>query len=332
MINIEALRFLAALWVVAAHSAGYVNHYSGLAIPGNSFFVAGGVGVDLFFVISGFVIGLSQIKNQKKFREFALARLIRIVPAYWLITVATAIVATLAISVGYKSSAFEGISWPWTLASLGFMSQIFYEQGPITYQGWTLEYELFFYACVAIGIWVFRHPRRQLAFGLLLVSIAIAFWDGFSLRAFGFLVGLIVSIVFVHFGHSIILRKLALSIALGGAAIASFYIWGQEASPYSLVSLPICFGFMVLGLAAMPQLKLRVFALLGASSYAVYLIQVLSIPITFTILSTLWGWGQLGPLYFWVVLFVTQLAGILFEIAVDKPIGQRLRNYVSKLK
>ena len=98
------------------------------------------------------------------------------------------------------------------------------------------------------------------------------------------------------------------------------------------VTLPFYFGFVVIGLAAMPQLKSKVFGLLGASSYAVYLIQVLSIPIIFVAVSNLWGWGQLGPIYFWLVLFVTQVAGILYETFVDKPIGRKLRSYVLQVK
>jgi exopolysaccharide production protein ExoZ len=332
MLNIEALRFFAALWVVAAHSAGYVQHYSGLAVPGNWFFVAGGFGVDLFFVISGFVIGLSQIQNRKSFRDFVLARLIRIVPAYWVATLSTALVAVVAISVGYKSAAFEGISWPWAAASLGFISQIFYERGPIVYQGWTLEYELFFYACVALGIWFFRNPRLQLAFGSLVVFLAMVFWSGFSIRALGFLVGVVLSMVFVKFQDYVLLRTLAPVIALCGVVFASFQIWGPERSISVSVSVPIYFGFVVFGLAAMPQLRSKAFGLLGASSYAVYLVQVLSIPLIFAGVSTLWGWGQLGPIYFWIVLLGTQVAGILYETVVDKPIGRKLRSYVSGAK
>jgi len=331
MLNIEALRFFAALWVVAAHSAGYVKHYSGLAVPGNSFFGAGGFGVDLFFVISGFVIGLSQIQNRKGFRDFALARLIRIVPAYWVVTISTALVAVLAISAGFKSEAFEGMSWPWLAASLGFISQFFYDRGPLVYQGWTLEYELFFYACVALGIWLFRNPRIQLGFGLFLVAFAIAFWGGFSIRAVGFLVGLSLSLVFVKFGHHFLLRTLAPIMALGGAALASFQIWGPATSIGDSVSLSIYFGFVVLGLAVMPQLKWKLIGLLGASSYAVYLIQVLTIPIAFAAVSTVWGWGQLGPIYFWMVLLITQVAGIFYEIVIDRPIARKLRKYVAKV-
>ena len=58
ILSLEVLRFIAALWVVAAHTVGFIES-RGVAVPMKGFFQAGGLGVDLFFVLSGFVMTIS---------------------------------------------------------------------------------------------------------------------------------------------------------------------------------------------------------------------------------------------------------------------------------
>ncbi len=86
--GIQALRALAAMAVVVAHTGGEFEEH--LSLPGlMPSFIHGGAGVDLFFVISGFVMVYS---SERLFgqhgapRSFMMRRLIRIVPPYWLLT------------------------------------------------------------------------------------------------------------------------------------------------------------------------------------------------------------------------------------------------------
>src|SRR5690242_21176376 len=73
--SIHFLRFIAA--------TGVVVHHSELLARWN--IVVGSAGVDLFFVISGVVIGLST-PPEMSIREFLVRRFIRIFPLYWLAT------------------------------------------------------------------------------------------------------------------------------------------------------------------------------------------------------------------------------------------------------
>jgi exopolysaccharide production protein ExoZ len=82
VVTIQALRALAALLVLARHVLPWFPEW-------------GSAGVDIFFPISGFVMVLTTYEirsDPKNARRFALRRLIRIVPLYWMATIALLIV------------------------------------------------------------------------------------------------------------------------------------------------------------------------------------------------------------------------------------------------
>lgn len=128
--SLQLLRLVAASLIVLHHS---VREFSGL--PAFSEF-----GVDIFFVISGFII--SHITEYDR-EQFFTRRLIRIVPLYWALTCAVAIIAYAAPQllhnvkwdVSHVIASFLFIPW-WT-ESLQFE--------PMLPMGWTLNYELWFY-------------------------------------------------------------------------------------------------------------------------------------------------------------------------------------------
>jgi exopolysaccharide production protein ExoZ len=86
--GIQALRALAASAVLVAHTGGEFEQHLSLhgLMPS---FANGGAGVDLFFVISGFVMVYSSerlFNRPHSFRTFLTRRIIRIVPLYWTMT------------------------------------------------------------------------------------------------------------------------------------------------------------------------------------------------------------------------------------------------------
>jgi peptidoglycan/LPS O-acetylase OafA/YrhL len=92
--SIQMLRAIAALFVVSMREQFYFSDYAKLVhvpLPAMSswynFMTIGGMGVDLFFVISGFIMAYLAAKNPKQtLREFFWRRITRIVPLYWLVT------------------------------------------------------------------------------------------------------------------------------------------------------------------------------------------------------------------------------------------------------
>ena len=95
--SIQVLRGICALLVVWAHSYGSVNDlYPGL---GTELFSFGFVGVDIFFIISGFIIAyVTQSKREQHSLTFLVKRFFRVVPLAWLAII------TFGFTSGYSLS------------------------------------------------------------------------------------------------------------------------------------------------------------------------------------------------------------------------------------
>src|SRR5713226_9625637 len=94
LIYIQVLRFLAAIAVVAFHALGVAP--DGFKVPESAISFAlsyGGRGVDLFFVISGFIIFYATHCANLTPAEFLRRRVERIVPLYFIVIFAVTILA-----------------------------------------------------------------------------------------------------------------------------------------------------------------------------------------------------------------------------------------------
>lgn len=149
--TLQLLRGLAAFLIALRHSFHEVftiGEWQNFKVPDYPFVI----GVDVFFVLSGFVMVYT---SQGKFgqpgyiAEFIKKRIIRIVPVYWFYTFLLAAVALLVPQV-LGTAEFE---IPHFLMSLFFIPHINPGDGgwqPILANGWTLNYEMYFYLVFAI--------------------------------------------------------------------------------------------------------------------------------------------------------------------------------------
>jgi len=166
--NVQALRAIAALMVVVVHAYAVESTY----LPGRPwttpFHILGTYGVDLFFVISGLVMLVSTADwfgESAAPRRFLTRRATRIYPPYWIVTALVLVVYVIAPSVtGAHRSARPEI-----LASFLALPQ----QGePLLVVGWTLSYELVFYAVFALAL-RFRRRFLPLVTAVWLLSIVL---------------------------------------------------------------------------------------------------------------------------------------------------------------
>jgi peptidoglycan/LPS O-acetylase OafA/YrhL len=164
LFNIQVLRAIAALLVIHAHAAG---------LTGLSLGWAGGAnGVDLFFVISGFIIAYVASLDAG---QFMTRRLVRIVPIYWSSTIALYLAVVLLPRMFHTTSS-DPVLLVRSLAFLPTASGVHTEDGiphPTLSGGWTLNYEMYFYALFAIALAVSRPRATQLAVALLLAVLAV---------------------------------------------------------------------------------------------------------------------------------------------------------------
>jgi peptidoglycan/LPS O-acetylase OafA/YrhL len=151
--GLQVLRALAALAVVVFHC-----HWTGIA----SF------GVELFFVISGFVICHAAAQNPQR---FLAKRVARVVPLYWLATLgvfAIALIAPAQVSATHPTMANllrSLLFWPFVREDGADM--------PLLFLGWTLNYEAFFYGVFALCLAVSARLAPWLALCLLIAIAAL---------------------------------------------------------------------------------------------------------------------------------------------------------------
>lgn len=152
--GIQLLRAIAALAVVFFHCHFY--HIE-----------TGTFGVDIFFIISGFII--AYMVNQTT-RHFMIKRIIRVAPLYVLATFLT--VALVLIEPQWFNHAI--VNAEALIKSLLYIPYRIRESGPILSSGWTLNDEMFFYGAMFLCIMLVR--RKELlvpACAALLISLLI---------------------------------------------------------------------------------------------------------------------------------------------------------------
>lgn len=163
LVQLQYLRAIAALMVVYFHAILQLAKVNP-AIDATSF-IYGETGVDIFFVLSGFVMWLTTSGRNMTPVDFARKRVKRIVPLYWLATLFSAAVALIAPSL-LKSTAFD---LPHLMASLLFVPWINPVDptmiAPLIVPGWTLNYEMFFYFVFALLLPIREDYRLPALFG-----------------------------------------------------------------------------------------------------------------------------------------------------------------------
>ena len=153
--GVQVLRAVAALGVLTSHTIHEMATYYRGSVAAEKF-VIGTAGVDLFFVISGFVMVYASrtlFGQRGAPRVFFLRRLARIAPLYWGTT--AFLIVYHAIRVPDRAlldnppaailTSFLFYPWQYPNGPPG-------EMAPIHGLGWTLNYEMFFYALFAVAI------------------------------------------------------------------------------------------------------------------------------------------------------------------------------------
>ncbi|CUH61443.1 acyltransferase family protein [Thalassobacter stenotrophicus] len=184
--EIDGLRFFAILPVVLDHAwwtyrANVGDPGFALESPLGRVFSAGELGVQLFFVISGYVLGLGFFRAAKERRGVGLGRyfvrrLRRLEPPFILIMT---IFFVLLVASG-RFGLFDGLGH--YLASITYLHGLIYlEPSPINTVTWSLEVELQFYVLAPALYAIYRlEPRlaQTLFAGGMLVFIATAYLVG----------------------------------------------------------------------------------------------------------------------------------------------------------
>ncbi len=253
--------------------------------PLSEFFLHRGMfGVDVFFVISGFIMVFTVATREYAVRRFLANRFARIAPAYWF---ATLLLIGLAALLPRR---FITLQWtPSSLAeSLAFLPPSHGKFFPVLSVGWTLNLEAFFYAALGVCL-LFGRRVGPIACAALLFVLPLTWppeWPFAVVLAsphlHRFVAGMLVGYAFLHGGG---VRRF-----LGQRPYASLAVF---AIPLVLLQLPAVraalgsvdgiSGVLVLlsALSLEPMIRrwhprvLRPLAHLGDVSYSTYLLHVI---------------------------------------------------------
>jgi exopolysaccharide production protein ExoZ len=141
--GIEACRGVAATAVVFYHAARHLNKVYGVPAL-MSVFQFGHAGVDLFFVVSGFIIlfvHYGDIGRPERLGRYLGRRFTRIMPTYW---VALALTLLLSLGGGHEFPPLFDVAWSASLLPS--------HDEPLLGVAWTLQYEIVFYAVFCLLI------------------------------------------------------------------------------------------------------------------------------------------------------------------------------------
>ena len=267
--NVQALRAFAAINVVILHVIFNAEIYDNAVVFFRFLKGWGGSGVDLFFVISGFVMVYIQWLKNKPPSAFFKDRLTRIVPNYWLFSLLIGALMMLAPKLFNKKVFSIG----WLLCSLLFSSQLMGYAEPIIFVGWTIEYEMFFYLFFAISLFfnsIFKSFLTSTV--LILISIFVFKMDPIMLE---FTFGMIIGQLYITKNTSA--QAAQKSLILGGIFfLLSILMKDSGVSRVVIYGLPS--ALIVFGCVNMAQMKDNIFTKIGDASYSIYLVQVFTIP------------------------------------------------------
>jgi hypothetical protein len=243
--NVQALRAFAALMVVGVHlplQEGRIFGQGALLGWLNS---AGAIGVDLFFVISGFIMVTTTWEAFGRggaASAFLMRRILRIYPFY---------LVTFSLQLMLAGAAPWALHWapqtPWEL--FASFTLIPHDQDPVMVVAWSLQFEVYFYLCFALAL---RYARTNL-------PVFVALWGALTLAAAA------LSVAFPNVPLRFVGSPLTFEFLMG-VAVGALAITGRLVAPRTLGVLGLAGLVVAAALATrypdaqrqfLPRLRLR---------------------------------------------------------------------------
>jgi len=286
--TLQAARGFAANLVILSHLFAVQGKYtSGDVLPAFCFY--GIAGVDLFFVLSGFIMAaVAGVAIESA--EFLWRRVARIYPTYWLVSIA--VLAVSLVAPGIVNSSITGPISLWRSFTLVPGPTV-----PLLAVGWTLEYEMYFYLVFAVVL-AARLPilAGLSTWALLVVVIALA---APGQAASSPILHLVTDPLAAEFMIGVVIGTLwrnrrtpgaaaALVVGAAGLAFSIFYVapavslaTSRELDLWRVAIFGLPCAFIIYGLGGLENRhRLRLpsaLVLVGDASYATYLSHVLVI-------------------------------------------------------
>ncbi len=335
--EIDGLRLLAALCVVLFHYvfSGWAGGKTTVTFVTESAWAKYGyLGVDLFFLISGFVVLMSAWGRTP--RQFVVSRVVRLYPAYWI-----GIVITAVMTVTLGQGLFQ-VSLPQVLANLTMFQAVpNIENVDVVY--WTLWAEMRFYVLmlaftfigmtkgrIMAGLWGWLALTFLVELGLLPGIADLVVQSEFSHY---FIAGMALFMLY-RFGLTVQIALLV-PICLGNAVYRAIGYAEAVGERYSVTYSPVVItAVVVLIFLVMTFVSLRVTSVLarpwlvtaGALTYPLYLLHA---HVGFILFARL---EDAVNKYVLLVAMIAVMLGAAYLVHrfVERPLAPRLKRLLSK--
>jgi exopolysaccharide production protein ExoZ len=349
--NVQALRFLAALAVIFFHLTYIFYDTPVMQRPLGWLHFTGMAGVDVFFVISGFIIFTVSARIDWSVPPpgvaalFFARRLVRVYPIYWFFFLIFSALALAGIAEPFHA--------PWNLDNWQYNALLlstYNRQIPVA---WTLAYEMFFYLCFSITL-LFGRANYRIALAMWLaaetvITIANHFmpetmlsgawrWQVWSNPiVLEFAIGCVVAFVVQrgHVGYRYLAGLLAIPFFVAGGYWTAHIGSGWGAGDFRVITFGLGAGLLVYSLCTMeivgdfaaPAWMVR----LGDASYSLYLCQELPL---FTVRYVLDRLDMVQPLWgapaVLLAVTVTVLLSLVSYRLAERPMVTWLQAAISR--
>ncbi len=341
--SIQILRGLAALLVVFHHvfldvraygSGSYLINFYNLEYFGN-------IGVDVFFVISGFIMVLihgNDFLQPNATRTFLLKRFIRVVPLYWLLTGVAAFILFFFPSLFGGGKTFD---LSHTIASFLFIpwNNSIGLAIPIIGPGWSLNYEMYFYLIFAFLLFFPKKYFIVLITSYFLLSVTLHFFEpeGLYLQMITnpllleFLMGVYIGLLYTN---KKLLNHAHWFLVFSVVLILSNILFHYEIE-YRVLYFGLPSALLIYTLVSYEYYNgssgfNNKLILLGTISYSLYIAHVFLYKIAIKIYVKIFGISVLDLMVLFAVI-VSIIGAILIYNFIEKPITIYLTNkYIKK--
>lgn len=300
MLSLQSLRAIAAILVVFHHNKdfsvkyGFTNQMTDFLHSG-----IGAFGVDVFFVISGFIMYYTTYVSGNK-ASFLTKRLVRVVPLYWLFTIILGLLL-FCLPQLFGSLKFDLFH---LLLSMSFIPHNS-PQGdylPLLGVGWTLCFELYFYFIFSLLLSLEKEKFLWVISFIMLLFPLLAFvhpeisswnrmiWMLANTLNFEFLFGILIA-----FNYQKIMSFFSRGLFFSGVLFVVFgfafayYVCDHEyrlqfrGIVWGIPAALVVFGFVLLSRFKFPKFLV----VLGDSSYSLYLSHILLLPLLWKMINFL---------------------------------------------
>lgn len=335
--SIQALRGLAACAVVFFHSVDRIQTDFGKSVDWMASLASlGPSGVDLFFLISGFLMTHLHASwfGQRASATFLRKRFERIIPLYWLLS-AFALALLLAAPQLHENA--RELTLPWLLGNFLFFPWP-QPSGKVVHAvmvGWTLDYEMYFYLLFALAmLW-----RRGIA--LVAVVLTASYVTGLMVHPrhpwlrlltdgllLEFLAGVGIALLVQRLRPSPRLRRLGALLMVLGIALWLASLWFPQAPRQWKWGIPLSLVFVgtLWAQCTCEGVLGRILVLLGEASYSIYLFQVFALALFVIVLRHVGAGALPAGVSILALCALSCLAGVACWRFLERPLGRWVRS------